>query len=278
MYKAIYKPKVKTVALKKFKKEVIKTSDGISHSFIREISILFSLNNKHIVSLMGVVLDNHQNIYMVMEFVENDLSTLISKGLHVKQMDFVKTITYQLLDACDHLHSRHIVHRDIKPSNILVDENNQIKICDFGLARIFTSFPNVEYSSNIVTLFYRAPELLLGINFYKSEIDIWSIGCIMGECIRGAALFRGCNDTEVFEQIFDKLGTPKPQSWPELDHFLAEKKIKLKIDSHAEQFREEMVAAGADKNFLDLFYKLLTFNPSARITAREAMSHPWFTE
>lgn len=121
----------------------------------------------------------------------------------------------QLLEGVRHCHENRIVHRDLKPANILMTgkENTQVRIADFGLARAF-SIPIKPYTKDVVTLYYRAPELLLKMNEYSTPIDIWSVGCIFAELVNKKAFFAANNEMMLLAEIFRVLGLPDEQSWP----------------------------------------------------------------
>src|ERR1700722_16600037 len=130
---------------------------------------------------------------------------------------------YQLFKGIEYCHSRLVLHRDLKPQNLLINKKGELKIADFGLARAFGA-PVRTYSNEVVTLWYRAPDVLLGSTMYSTNIDIWSIGCIFAELVTGRPLFPGSDVTDQLQRIFKSLGTPNPTTWPGLDELVGWKK------------------------------------------------------
>lgn len=171
---------------------------------------------------------------------------------------------------------RRIIHRDLKPANLLIDkEKNCLKIADFGLARTF-SLPVRPYSREVVTLWYRAPEILLGATEYSTGIDIWAIGCIFVEMVTKKPLFAGDSDIDQLYRIFRVLGTPNEQNWPGVS----------KLRDYRNTFPNypqnpiETVINGLNLDFfgLDLLKRMLTYDPTKRISAKAALHHPYFKE
>ena len=177
----------------------------------------------------------------------------------------------------------HIVHRDLKPANIFITRDNVLKLGDFGLARKIDEETNKKYTSKVITLYYRAPELLLNCQKYRYEVDIWSVGCIIYELITKDPLFQ-CprENAEAIPQaiaIFKICGTPDPDDWPEFkdldknDLFTHKTKQPNRLKEHLEEKIPERF-----KDSIDLLLQMLQLNPSKRITAEQAMMHPFITK
>lgn len=188
------------VALKKIKTH--KTRSGFPQSSLREINILSQLNHENIIPVREVVIDkDFVDVFMVMDYAANDIQSIMHNNKKKNRdkdkknnsswfwpLDECKCLMYQLLDGLKYLHSMFIIHRDLKTSNLLLSNNGILKICDFGMARPYT-LPLEQYTNYVVTLWYRAPELLLATDTYGPPIDIWSVGCIFAELLTGDVLF-----------------------------------------------------------------------------------------
>ena len=181
---------------------------------------------------------------------------------------------YQIIKGVHHIHKHKILHRDLKPGNLLVTDNGIIKIADFGLARGF-GIPVTNYSNEVVTLWYRPPDVLLGSKDYMTTIDIWSIGCIFAEMSTGKALFTGLNDTDQVKKIFKILGTPKEDDFPGL------KKLSGwnpdEFDNYPAQDLKQYVPNLEDEGY-KLLISMLQTDPDKRISTEDAMNHPYFDE
>ena len=266
VYKGINTKTKEIIAIKKIKIDL--ENEGIPSTALREITILRELTHPNIVQLKDVVCDNNK-LYLLFEFVDYDLRKFL-EDLDKENLseERIKSILYQILDAVAYCHSKKVIHRDLKPQNILLDKNENIKIADFGLARAF-SIPIRPYTKEVLTLWYRAPELLLGINEYSTPVDIWSIGCIFAELILKQPLFKGEYEIEQLFKIFHVLGTPNKEIWPDVEtlpnyspDFPKFKPIKF-----------EDYFIGLDKNGIDLLKQMLVYDPNQRITAKQALMH-----
>ncbi|KAG0367883.1 Cyclin-dependent kinase catalytic subunit [Gamsiella multidivaricata] len=191
VYKATHKVSGRIVALKKIRLE--NEDEGVPSTAIREISLLKELKHVNVVQLLDIIHDETK-LYLVFEFLDLDLKkymdilpTTTGAGL---PMDQVKDFLYQLLRGVEFCHSRRILHRDLKPQNLLIDEHRTLKLADFGLARAF-GIPLRTYTHEVVTLWYRAPEILMGSRHYSTAVDMWSVGCIFVETITKKPLFPG---------------------------------------------------------------------------------------
>ncbi|KAF1741079.1 hypothetical protein MXB_2514, partial [Myxobolus squamalis] len=201
-----------TVALKRLKME--REREGFPITSLREINCLLKSRHENVVHVKEVVVgSNMDKIFIVMEYVEHDLKSLMEMMKKPFTLDQTKTLLAQLLRGVSHLHENWIIHRDIKTSNLLLNHKGILKIADFGLAREYGS-PLLAYTPVVVTLWYRSPELLLGIKEYSYPIDIWSVGCVFAELIAKKALFPAKSEAELITKIFQELGTPDDTVWP----------------------------------------------------------------
>lgn len=193
VYKARDSNSSEIVALKKIKLE--NEDEGVPSTAMREISILKELQHPNIVNLKEIVFQPDQKkLYLIFEFVEYDLKKYMRKNKRSMTKQGIKKMLYQLLRGVDYCHSKRVIHRDLKPQNLLVTNQGNIKICDFGLARAFT-IPIKTLTHEVETLWYRAPEILLGKKEYSLGVDMWAIGCIFAELIQKRPLFMG--DSEI---------------------------------------------------------------------------------
>ncbi|XP_010531633.1 PREDICTED: cyclin-dependent kinase G-2 isoform X2 [Tarenaya hassleriana] len=212
VYRARDKKTGEIVALKKVKME--KEREGFPLTSLREINILLSFHHPSIVDVKEVVVGSSlDSIFMVMEYMEHDLKGLMESMKQPFSQSEVKCLMLQLLEGVKHLHDNWVLHRDLKTSNLLLNNQGELKICDFGLARQYGS-PLKPYTHLVVTLWYRAPELLLGVKQYSTAIDMWSLGCIMAELLSKAPLFNGKTELDQLDKIFRILGTPNETIWP----------------------------------------------------------------
>ncbi|KAH0795155.1 AChain A, Cyclin-dependent kinase 2 [Histomonas meleagridis] len=257
------------VALKvmKFDQE----SNGISQTTLREISILSSIDHPNLLKMKDIILENN-SLTIVTEFLEYDLYTFLYKR-RKRPLDqrLIRSYGYQLLCGLYYLHSHRIVHRDLKPANLLIDMAGNIKICDFGLSRYF-SIPLRKYSPNVVSEWYRPVELLYGAKNYDVSVDIWSLGCCLAEMSRRYPLFPGDTDIDMLHKIFEILGTPSKDEIPSFPE-----ELRSSFKEH-EQQDLKVVFNSDDEYFVDLIKKMLEYNPSKRITALEALNHPYFND
>lgn len=239
---------------------------------LREITLLKELNHPNVVCLLDVV-HADSKLYLVFEYLVQDLKKYLDGVGKDLSQDLVKSYTYQLLNGLSFCHSNCILHRDLKPQNLLLDEHGYIKLADFGLARAF-GMPVRTYTHEVVTLWYRAPEILLGSKIYTMAVDIWSIGCIFAEMLARKALFPGDSEIDQLFRIFRTLGTPTELSWPGVSKL---PDYKSKFPRWEQQDLMEVIPQMTYEGH-DLFLQLVTYNPSERISARTALNHPYFMD
>ncbi|OAD59142.1 Cyclin-dependent kinase 2 [Eufriesea mexicana] len=269
VYKAKDKLTGKLVALKKIRLET--ESEGVPSTAIREISLLKELTHPNIVQLFDVV-DGDNHLYLVFEFLQQDLKKLLDSVKGGLDQALVKSYLYQLLKAISFCHLHCILHRDLKPQNLLIDREGHIKLADFGLARTF-GVPVRTYTHEIVTLWYRAPEILLGTKLYSNAVDVWSLGCIFAEMATRRALFPGDSEIDQLFRIFRTLGTPDETIWPGVSQL----RDYTSMFPRWEPRSLDEVVPSFDSDAKDLLLKLLTYDPNQRITAKKGLSHPYFT-
>ncbi|TNN07715.1 Cyclin-dependent kinase 11B isoform 1 [Schistosoma japonicum] len=275
VYRARDKKVNEIVALKRLKME--KERDGFPITSLREINMLMKAQHENIVTVREVVVgSNMDKIYLVMDYVEHDLKSLMEIMNGPFSVGEVKCLLVQLLRAVSHLHDNWILHRDLKTSNLLLSHQGILKVGDFGLAREYGS-PLKHYTEVVVTLWYRAPELLLGTKQYTCPIDLWSVGCIFAEFLLQRPLFPGKGEVDELNIIFRDLGTPTERIWPGVSQLPGIKKCvftEYPYNQLRRRFTEKQIS---DQGF-DLLNSFLTYCPDKRITAEKALVHPYFNE
>jgi len=274
-YGVVYKAQDKTTkeifALKKIRLE--SEDEGIPSTAIREIALLKELQHPNIVRIHDVIHTN-KKLILVFEYVDYDLKKFLhtyDKGIDMKA---VKSLLYQLLRGIAHCHQSKVLHRDLKPQNLLVSQEGILKLGDFGLARAF-GIPVKNYTNEVVTLWYRAPDILLGSKNYSTSVDIWSIGCIFVEMLNQKPLFPGSSEQDQLKKIFKIMGAPEPEKWPgvtELPDWKAENFEKYPGEPLSK------VCPKLDADGLDLLDKMLRSNPAERISAKTALTHQFFKD
>lgn len=259
------------VALKKIRLEA--EDEGVPSTAIREISLLKEMRDPYIVSLYNIVHSDSQKLYLVFEYLDLDLKKYMEsiprgEGLGA---DMVKKFTLQLIKGTRYCHSHRILHRDLKPQNLLIDKEGNLKLADFGLARAF-GVPLRTYTHEVVTLWYRAPEILLGTRQYSTGVDMWSIGCIFAEMCTRKPLFPGDSEIDEIFKVFRLRGTPNESVWPGVTSL---SDFKTTFPQWSPKPLSEAVP-GLDEYGLDLLDQLITYDPAARISAKRAVDHPYF--
>ncbi|XP_052760285.1 cyclin-dependent kinase 11B-like isoform X3 [Mya arenaria] len=275
VYRARDKKTEEIVALKRLKME--KEKEGFPITSLREINTLLKAQHTNIVTVREIVVgSNMDKIYIVMDYVEHDLKALMTESM--KQPFLVgeaKTLLLQLLRGVQHLHDNWIIHRDLKTSNLLLSHKGILKIGDFGLAREYGE-PLKQYTPIVVTLWYRAPELLLGCKEYSTPIDMWSVGCIFAEFLVMQAIWQGKSEIDQLQKIFKDLGTPTEKIWPGLMELPGMKKCSF-AEYPYNTLRNKFGQYLSDQGF-NLLNRFLTYNPAKRITAAEGIKHEYFRE
>ncbi|KAH7387500.1 hypothetical protein KP509_16G025500 [Ceratopteris richardii] len=271
VYKARDKRTGRIVALKKSRIEI--ETQGVPSTVLREISLLQVLSQSiYIVKLLGVEQIHRRGkieFYLVFEYMDADLK----KYIDINGCNRGTSFMYQLCKGVAHCHRHGVLHRDLKPQNLLIDsEKGLLKIADFGLGRAF-SVPLKSYTHEIVTLWYRAPEVLLGDTHYSTSVDMWAVGCIFAELCRSRPLFPGDSELQQLLYIFELLGTPTEDAWPGV--------YKLRDWHDYPEWKSADIHEAVpdlDDMGINLLSNLLLFNPSRRISAKAALQHPFFDE
>ncbi|UYV81180.1 CDK10 [Cordylochernes scorpioides] len=274
VYQAFDKRNNITVALKMIRME--KEKDGMPISALREITLLQNLKHPNIVNMTEVVAGaGITDIFIVMEYCEHDLATLLdSKERTPFTESHIKCIMLQVLTGLDYLHSNFIVHRDLKVSNLLLTDKGVVKIADFGLARKY-SIPEKPMTPKVVTLWYRAPELLLQSAIHTTAIDIWAAGCVLGELLLHKPLFPGKSELHQLDLVINMMGTPSEAIWKGFNQLPGVANFNLKHQpynnlKHAFGFLSE---AG-----VFLLNTMLVYDPRTRATASSCLESSYFKQ
>lgn len=310
-YGHVYKAKRKNSSLERTdgREYALKQMEGtgISMSACREIALLRELRHKNVISLQKVFLSHtDRKVWLLFDYAEHDLWHIIkfhrSSKVNKKQISFpknmVKSLLFQILDGIHYLHTNWVLHRDLKPANILVmgegPERGRVKIADMGFARLFNNplKPLADLDPVVVTFWYRAPELLLGARHYTKAIDIWAIGCIFAELLTSEPIFH-CRQGDIktsnpyhqdqLDRIFNVMGFPQEKDWedikkmPEHPTLMKDFKRSNYVNCNLIKYMEKHKIKPDSKAFL-LLQKLLTMDPTKRITSEQAMKDLYFLE
>lgn len=258
------------VALKKIRLE--SDEEGVPSTAVREISLLRELQHPNIVGLEDVLMQENK-LYLVFEFLSMDLKKYMDSIPQGQQMDkmLIKSYLFQISQGMLFCHQRRVLHRDLKPQNLLIDNKGVIKIADFGLARAF-GIPVRVYTHEVVTLWYRAPEILMGSPRYSTPVDIWSIGCMFGEMVNRRPLFHGDSEIDQLFRIFRTLGTPTEETWQGVSQ-LPDYKANFPFWKGSQL---HSAVKTLDNLGMDLMQKMLIYDPVTRISAKAIIKHPYF--
>ncbi|KAF1935034.1 cell division control protein 2 [Clathrospora elynae] len=295
-YGVVYKARDLTnggriVALKKIRLEA--EDEGVPSTAIREISLLKEMKHPNIMRLINIVHADGHKLYLVCEFLDLDLKKFmealpVSDGGRGKALPegcsvqlarlglgdaVIKKLMLQLCEGVRYCHSHRVLHRDLKPQNLLIDSDGNLKLADFGLARAF-GVPLRTYTHEVVTLWYRAPEILLGVRQYSTGVDMWSVGCIFAEMCTRKPLFPGDSEIDEIFKIFRTLGTPSEDAWPGVTSY-------PDFKSSFPKWRRDYSAVlchNLDDAGLDLLEAMLVYDPAGRISAKAAVNHPYFED
>jgi len=273
VYKARDKVTNQLVALKKIRLE--SEDEGTPSTAVREISILKQLQHPNIVQLIEVI-HTETSLTLVFEYLDQDLKNYLDacgeKGID----DYtIKSFLFQLLQGIAYCHKHRVLHRDLKPQNLLINMEGELKLADFGLARGF-GIPVKKYTHEVVTLWYRPPDVLMGSTKYSTQVDIWGVGCIFAEMATGRPLFCGSSDQDQLVKIFKIMGTPTRAEWPGMVDLPEYKNVETYPRYEGKKLKQ--VLPRLSKTGLDLIERMLQADPQKRITAKDAMRHAYFAD
>ncbi|KAF1350719.1 serine/threonine protein kinase, CMGC family, CDC2/CDK subfamily [Delphinella strobiligena] len=302
---------IEAFAIKKFKpdKDGELSYTGISQSAIREMALCTELSHDNVISLVEIILES-KCIFMVFEYAEHDLLQIIHWHTQHPRTPIpaptLRSIMFQVLDGLLYLHRNWVMHRDLKPANIMVTSSGSVKIGDLGLARLFYKPLQTLFGGDkvVVTIWYRAPELLLGSRHYTPAIDTWAVGCIFAELMSLRPIFKGeeakqdSKKTVPFQRnqmgkIAEVLGVPRKENWPLLSVMpeypqlstLAAGNPAVSRPTGLDKWWEQVIRNShystanlhpPHRDGLDMLKKLLEYDPLKRLSAEQALQHPYF--
>lgn len=272
-YATVYKGRNRSTGTLVAMKEIsLDSEEGTPSTAIREISLMKELKHENIVTLYDVI-HTENKLTLVFEYMDNDLKRYME--IHNNSIDFatVKSFMFQLLRGILFCHDNRVLHRDLKPQNLLINAKGQLKIGDFGLARAF-GIPVNTFSNEVVTLWYRAPDVLLGSRNYSTSIDMWSAGCILAEMFTGKPLFAGSSNDDQLLKIFRVMGTPNERTWPGISAYA---NYKPNFTQFVQQDLRILIPE-IDNLPLNLLQGLLQMRPDMRLSSRQAIQHQWFQD
>lgn len=286
VHKARQKSSGAVVALKRIL--LRNEKEGFPITALREIRILKSLDHENILALIDMSVQRGDraerqkgSVYMVSPYMDHDLAGLLANPAVHLELSHIKCYLKQLLNGINYLHHQNYMHRDIKTANILIDNKGNLLIADFGLARHYDEEPprpgygagvaHKSYTAMVVTRWYRPPELVLGESRYTSAIDMWGIGCVLGEMFRRVPILQGTSDIDQGHRIFQLLGSPNNDNMPGWDKLPG---VNTTYNCYPRTL--ESVFSDLDDTTLSLLSCLLTLNPQTRYTAQAALGHPFF--
>ncbi|KAI0069911.1 Pkinase-domain-containing protein [Panus rudis PR-1116 ss-1] len=285
-YATVYKGRSRTtndvVALKEIH---LDAEEGTPSTAIREISLMKELKHNNVLRLYDVI-HSETKLVLIFEYCDRDLKKYMDAHGDRGALDAttVRSFMYQLLKGTAYCHENRVLHRDLKPQNLLINKKGELKLGDFGLARAF-GVPVNTFSNEVVTLWYRAPDVLLGSRTYSTSIDVWSCGCIFAEMISGVPLFRGRDNQDQLLHIMRIIGTPDDRTLRKIatEAAPATPEGQQQAANAVKQYPRypkipfQQVLPKASPQAIDLLERLLQFDPNKRISAAEALNHPYFT-
>ncbi|KAF8434800.1 kinase-like domain-containing protein [Boletus edulis BED1] len=275
--------------------------EGMPVTALREIKILKAMKHPNVVDIVDMFVvrskgkESPLSVYMVFPYMDHDLAGLLENERVKLQPSQIKLYMKQLLEGTEYMHRNHILHRDMKAANLLISNTGSLRIADFGLARAFdpsivlpstggdsqakgSKYPEGKekrYTNCVVTRWYRPPELLLGARQYGGEVDIWGIGCVLGEMFMRRPILPGTSDIDQLEKIWQLCGTPNQHTWPNFDALPGCEGVK-RFQNYPKKLRSMFVSICIVPETCDLLDKLLMCNPRDRITATQALDHDYF--
>ena len=293
VYKSIYQTKEGNIIDVAVKKINIRNSEAFPLSAIREITILKNYHHPNIVKFIDTFIEKPKqnkrgNVSLVYEYAQHDLGSLIKENIDF-DLNCIKSIMFQLLNGVKYIHDNFILHRDIKPANILITNKGEVKLADFGLSRFYEKRKNrwKAYTNSVETLWYRAPELLLSECYYKTSVDMWSVGCVMAELFIKQPIFKEQNIFNQIKKILSLIGRPSEDELSRyyrineggnlelFDKILPEKGEYSDFESTLENLDKTGLLKKGSLS-MDLIKGLLTFNINKRLSADKALKHEFF--